>query len=335
MRKFLAILKARNLELFRDKATWIWNVIFPAILVVIIALIFNDQDSSFFKVGLINGDSPNITAFKNTEYIQFIDYETVQEALSKLKYHQLDMVLNGAENKYWVNESAPKSYLVEKILLGVQKTVAFIKAVVTGDQIRYLDWVLPGILGINIANNALNGVGMVMVRYRKNGVLKRLGATPLSAFDFLAAQVISRFFILIIVSVCLFFAMDMIFDILVRGSYGLLLLIASLGSMSLISLGLLFASRTNSEEVAVGFLNLIILPMVFLSGVWFSLEGAPVFVQKLALIFPLTHMLNAARGVMLDGAGLMQILPEILTLSGMTLGFLIIASVRFKWGEDY
>lgn len=335
MQKFLAILKARNIELFRDKATWIWNVIFPAVLIVIIALIFNDQDSTLFKVGLVEGNHSNIVEFKKTEYIQFIDYPSMDEALGKLKYHQLDMVLQGTEAKYWINETSPKSYLVEKILLGVQKAVTLIKGVVTGQQIRYLDWVLPGILGINIANSALSGVGMVMVRYRKNGVLKRLGATPLSAFDFLSAQVISRFFILIIVSVCLFFAMDFIFDILMRGSYGLLFLIASLGTMSLISLGLLFASRTNSEEVAVGFLNLIILPMVFLSGVWFSLEGAPVFLQKMALIFPLTHMLNAARDVMLDGAGLMDIMPEIITLSCMTLGFLMIASLRFKWGEDY
>jgi ABC-type multidrug transport system permease subunit len=334
VQKFLAILKARNIELLRDKATWIWNFIFPAILIVIIALIFNDQDSAFFKVGVVD-DGISIAEFKKTEYIQFIDYSTVEKALGKLKYHQLDMVVQGIENKYWINETSPKSYLVEKILLGVQKAITLIKGVVSGQQIRYLDWVLPGILGINIANSALSGVGMVMVRYRKNGVLKRLGATPLSAFDFLSAQVISRFFILIIVSVCLFFAMDLIFDVLVRGSYGLLFLIASLGTMSLISLGLLFASRTSSEEVAVGFLNLIILPMVFLSGVWFSLEGAPVFLQKLALVFPLTHMLNAARDVMLDGAGLVEIMPEIIILSCMTLGFLLIASLRFKWGEDY
>lgn len=335
MQKFLAILKARNIELFRDKATWIWNVIFPAFLIIIIALIFNDEDGAFFKVGLINGDNQNIAEFKKTEYIQFIDYSNMDIALGKLKYHQIDMVMQGTDGKYWINESSPKSYLVEKILLGVQKTVKLIKGVVSGEQIRYLDWVLPGIIGINIANSALTGVGLVMVRYRKNGVLKRLGATPLSAFDFLSAQVISRFFILILVSVFLFFTMDLIFDILVRGSYALLFLITSLGTMSLISLGLLFASRTSSEEAAIGYLNLIILPMVFLSGIWFSLEGAPVFLQKLALIFPLTHMLNAAREVMLDGAGVIEIMPEILTLSCMSLGFLLIASLRFKWGEDY
>ena len=336
MRKFLAILKARNIELFRDKALWIWNIIFPTIIVIIIALIFNNQDSNFFKMGLINGNTPEIIDFKKTKYIQFIDYNTVEDALVKLKYHQLDMVLQGTENKYWINETSPKSYLIEKVLFGIQKKpITLIKGIVSGQKIRYLDWVLPGILGINIANSALSGVGVVMVRYRKNGVLKRLGATPLSAFEFLSAQVVSRFFILMIVSVCLFCAMNLIFDIVVRGSYALLLFIASLGIMSLISLGLLFASRTHSEEVAVSFLNLIILPMVFLSGVWFSLEGAPVFVQKLALIFPLTHMLNAARDVMLDGAKFIHILPEIMALSCMTLGFLIIASVRFKWGEAY
>jgi ABC-type polysaccharide/polyol phosphate export permease len=85
----------------------------------------------------------------------------------------------------------------------------------------------------------------------------------------------------------------------------------------------------------VGYLNLLILPMVFLSGVWFSLEGAPVFLQKFALVFPLIHMLNAARKIMIDSVGMIEVLPEIITLSCITLGFLLIASLQFKWGEDY
>jgi ABC-type multidrug transport system permease subunit len=336
MQRFFAILKARNIELLRDKTVWIWNVVFPVILIGVIALVFKNQDSALYKVGVVGSDNHNITSFKKTEHLQFIEYDSIDKALNKLKYHQIDLVLQATDKtKYWINDESSKGYLIEKILMGVQKGSDLVRGVISGRPIRYLDWVLPGILGINIASSALSGVGMVLVRYRKNGVLKRLGATPLSAFEFLTAQVVSRLFVLIIVTVLLFLSMHYIFDIVMRGSYGLLFFVSVLGTMTLISLGLLFASRTSSEEVAAGFLNLIILPMVFLSGVWYSLEGAPVFLQKIALLFPLTHMLNAAREIMTDGAGLRDISTEIIVLSVMMFSFLILASVRFKWGEDY
>lgn len=333
MQTFFAILQVRFLELLRDKTTWVWNVIFPVVLIIAIALIFKDQDQELYKVGVSQSPINQFAAFKTAKHIQFVDYPELATALDKLKYHQLDLVIAG-ENKYWVNDLSAKSYLLEKILLGIENKSRLIKASLTGRPIRYLDWVLPGILGINIANSALTGVGLGIVRNRKNGVLKRLGATPLGAFEFLTAQVVTRFLMLMLTSVILFFAMSWIFDIMMRGSYGLLLLVASLGCMSLISLGLLFASRTESEEAAVGMLNLLILPMVFLSGVWFSLEGSAEFLQQIALLFPLTHMLNAARNIMLENAGVSEIYTELLVLSGMTVFFLSIASLRFKWYED-
>ena len=102
-------------------------------------------------------------------------------------------------------------------------------------------------------------------------------------------------------------------------------------AMSLISMGLMVAARTSSEELSGGVLNMISWPMLFLSGVWFSLEGLHPWVQKIAQIFPLTHMISAARSIMIDGAGLSQLLPQIGILSLMTVVFLIIGSLSFRW----
>jgi ABC-type multidrug transport system permease subunit len=104
--------------------------------------------------------------------------------------------------------------------------------------------------------------------------------------------------------------------------------------LSLISLGLIAASRSSNEEVTIGLLNLVTWPMVLLSGIWFSLEGAPYWLQKAALALPMTHILNAARAVMIDGAGFAEVRTELLVLAGLTLVFLTIASMRFKWNED-
>ncbi|NOT85094.1 MAG: ABC transporter permease [Methylococcaceae bacterium] len=335
MNHFLVLLKARNLELLRDKATWIWNFIFPLVLIIGIAVIFGGKESALYKVGVVGADNPSIAAFKTTRYLQFIDYAARDVALKKLQHQQLDLVLEGgSETNYWVNDTSPQGYLLEKILLASSNNSPLQKQVVNGRQVRYLDWVLPGILGINMMSCSFFGVGFVIVRYRKNGVLKRLKATPVNAFEFLSAQVVSRLLMLLVVIVFQFVSMNFLFDFFVQGSYSLLLLIAMLGTTSLISLGLLMASRTSSEELAAGLINLLTWPMMLLSGVWFSLEGTPELVQKAALLFPLTHILKAARAVMLDNAGLVDVTPEILTLLAMTLLFLITAALRFKWVAD-
>ena len=112
-----------------------------------------------------------------------------------------------------------------------------------------------------------------------------------------------------------------------------LFIVFLLGSLSLTALGLILASRGTSEEFTTGILNFISWPMMFLSEVWFSLEGAPRWIKAVANIFPLTHMLNAARSVMHDGVGLMDVGLELFILAAMTLVFLIVGTGLFSWNK--
>jgi ABC-type multidrug transport system permease subunit len=181
--------------------------------------------------------------------------------------------------------------------------------------------------------SALWGVGYVVVRYRKHGVLKRLKVTPLSAFEYLSAQALSRIFLLMFTLVVVWLGCDIIFSFTVLGSYLNLFLIFFLGSTSLTALGLVLASRGTSEEFTTGTLNFISWPMMFLSEVWFSLEGAPAWVKGVSQIFPLTHILTAVRKIMHDGAGLMEVGVEITILTLMTLGFLAVGAAMFSWNK--
>ena len=115
------------------------------------------------------------------------------------------------------------------------------------------------------------------------------------------------------------------------GSYLTLLLVLLAGAVSMISMGLMVAARVTSEELAGGMLNMITWPMMMLSGVWFSLEAASDWLQRTASLFPLTHMLDAARMVMLDGAGITAVLPQLVTLAAMTGVFLSIGALTFRW----
>jgi len=259
--------------------------------------------------------------------------------LEKLKHHRIDFLLKtgNGPHQYWVSDASPKGYVVEQMfkasLFPAESKLNAEKREIQGSAVRYIDWLFPGILAMNMMFSALWGVGYVVVRYRKNGVLKRLKATPLNAFEYLTAQAISRIFLLMFTLVIVWTGCDLIFSFRVQGSYLDLFIIFFLGSLSLTSLGLVLASRGTSEEFTTGILNFISWPMMFLSEVWFSLEGAPQWVKSSAKIFPLTHMLTAARKVMHDGAGLIEVGPEIIVLTLMTLGFLTLGASLFSWNR--
>ena len=205
------------------------------------------------------------------------------------------------------------------------------KQTVFGKEVRYVDWVLPGVLAVNMMFSCLYGVGFVIVRYRKNRVLRRLQATPLRVYEFLGAQIVSRWLLTMTITVLVFVICDSVIDFFMTGSYVLLFVVFAIGAFTLISMGLLIAARIRSEELSDGVLNLISWPMMLLSGVWFSLEGVNPLAQKLSQIFPLTHMISAARAIMNDGAGLLDVYPQLLILLAMSAVFITIGSLSFRW----
>jgi len=339
MRRFLAVLKARNLEFLRDRAALGWNIALPVLIVIGMWFIFSGGGKPLFKVAVLDGGMP-ITqiqlAFLKTRYIDFYPVDDAAQTQSKVSHNQIDMLLDLRDAKaprYWVNETSPKGYILEKILAG-ETDVHYARATVTGRAIDYVDWLIPGVLGMNMMFSCLFGVGYVIVRYRKNGFLKRLNATPLKAFEFIAAQVASRLLLIMSITLIVFIGTHLLIGFYMAGSYALLLLDAILGAVCMISLGLLVAARVGSEEFAGGLLNLASWPMMFLSGVWFSLEGAPAWIQDVAKVFPLTQMLEGARKIMLDGAGLGEVWPQLLSMACMSALFLGLGSFGFKWKNE-
>lgn len=330
-KRFWAIFKARNLEFFRDRSSLGWNLLFPLLLVVGFAFIFSGDGRAEYKIGLL-GDTPEQSRFFALEHVQYVDYQDSALAQRKLQQHSLDLLVEPSSKTYWVNQSSPKGYFAEQLLIG--DLPDYQREVLDGREIRYLDWVLPGILGMNMMFSCLFGVGYVIVRYRKSSVLKRLKATPLHAAEFLTAQVLSRLFIVLVISGGVFIACDWMFDFYMLGSYLDLLIVAALGATAMIALGLLMASRSHSEELTGGLLNLVSWPMMMLSGVWFSLEGAPAAMQTFAQFLPLTQLVSAARAIMTDGATLADVQQQIWIMLAMTLLFLGLGAWLFRWEGD-
>ncbi|OUS25956.1 ABC transporter permease [Thalassotalea sp. 42_200_T64] len=329
--RFFAVVKARNLEFFRDKSSLGWNIFFPVLLLVIFSFVFSGEGRAVYKVGVLN-KAQTQHPFLRTKFIDFVNYVDLDKAMVKLDQHEIDLIIDGPQQQYWVNEESPKSYMVEKIF--IYEANGYQRMVTTGKPIRYLDWVLPGIFGMNMMFSCLFGVGYVIVRYRKNSVLKRLKATPLSALEFISAQLLSRLFIVLFMVSVVYIGCDLFFDFIMLGSYLDLFIIAVVGAMSLISLGLLISTRSKSQELVGGLLNMATWPMMLLSGVWFSLEGAPKMVQTVAEIFPLTHLVSAARSIITEGATLADVSYQLVVLLLMTTVCLALSAKLFSWDGD-
>lgn len=335
LQRIYAIFRARNLEFVRDRSSLSWNIVLPVALMVGLSLIFGGGIRPAYTVGVLQEASDVIQSrhpFLGTRYMRFVPVADPGEGVRKVSRHQLDLLVDLAEPvRYWINPTSPKGYFVEFALLQSARQQEVDRIAVSGSAVRYVDWVLPGILGMNMMFSCLFGVGYVVVRYRKNGFLKRLRATPLKSIEFVVAQVASRLLLIMAVTAFVYAGTSYFLDTRMDGSYLALFLVAMLGAICLISMGLMVAARVTSEELAGGLLNVISWPMMLLSGVWFSLEGTDDWVQVAAHAFPLTHILVAARAVMLDGATLTEIAPQLITLILLSTVFLTMGAAMFRW----
>ncbi len=335
-KRIYAVFYARNLEFLRDRGTLAWNLILPVVLMFGLSWIFGSGARDEFTVGVLQ-ESATIDAaahpFLQTRYIDFVPVAVLADGERKISRHQLDLLVQfSPAPRYWVNPESPRGYFAARVLQ--QSDATAVKQEINGSPVRYVDWVLPGVLGMNMMFSCLFGVGYVVVRYRKNGFLKRLRATPLRAIEFVIAQVASRLVLIMAITVFIYAGVSYLLDIRMDGSHLTLFIVAVVGAMSLISLGLLVAARVTSEELAGGLLNMVTWPMMLLSGVWFPLESAADWVRSFALVFPLTHVLNAARAVMLDGATLAQLAPTLMLLLAMSAVFVSLAAFTFRWRSD-
>ena len=333
--RIYALFVARNTEFFRDRSALAWSVLLPVLIIIGFAYAFTEENPEKFKVALITSSQNTIAndRFKSTRFVKFIEVSDIESSLGKIERHQVDLLFDANTLNYWVNQTSPNGYIVEKLLIAAFADSGQVlkRNLLQGDAVRYLDWVIPGVIAMNMMWGALFGIGYVIVRYRKMGVLKRIRATPVTPVEFLTAQIMSRLWLLLVLNVLIYIGMDYFVDFRMNGSYIDLFIVFTLGCICLICCGLVIAARISSEEVANGLLNLISWPMMFLSGIWFSLEGAHPWMQKFALILPLTHVTDAAREIMIDGAGLTQIADHLLVLGLSSVVLLAIGAKIFRW----
>jgi ABC-type multidrug transport system permease subunit len=196
---------------------------------------------------------------------------------------------------------------------------------------RYIDFFMPGLIGMNIMGGGMWGIGFVLVDMRVRKLLKRLLATPMKRVHFLLSMLLGRMVMLIPEMTALLLFATLVFDVPLRGDLLTLIVVIFIGAAAFAGIGLLISCRTEKTETVSGLMNLVMLPMWLLSGVFFSSERFPQSVQPFVQALPLTQLNNALREVMLEGKSLPEIALRLAILAGFALVTFTLALKWFRW----
>ena len=204
---------------------------------------------------------------------------------------------------------------------------------ISARNVRYIDFLLPGIVALSIMQMAVFSVSFVFVDYKEKGILKRLLATHMKPYQFVTANVITRLIVAVVQSAILIAIGIIAFHTHVIGSYWLILPVLILGSIMFLGLGFTISGIAKTVEAVPAIANLIVFPMFFLGGTFFPMESMPHWLQSVVQYMPLTHFSNALREVMANGAGWAAITTDIYWMLGWAAVLIVLANFTFGFEE--
>ncbi len=332
--------RARLFEFLREPEAIFWVFVFPVLLAVALGVAFRAQEPEALPVGVEAGRSAEARALALGESERLAPTVTSRaEAERRLRTGELALVVLDTEPPtYWYDPTRPDSRIarmeVDAVLqraAGRADTFEATTLEMTAKGSRYIDFLVPGLLGMNLMGTGMWSVGFSLVQQRAGKLLKLFVAAPMLRWQLLAGQVLARLLFLGLEVVTLVGFAVVFLDVPMNGSVALLGLVAAVGALAFVGIGLLVAARPRTIEGVSGLMNLAMFPGWIFSGVFFSTERFPDALQPVIQALPLTALNDALRGVMLDDASLAVLAPElaILVVWG---GLSFLAALRiFRW----
>ncbi len=335
--------RVRYREFFREPEAVFWVFIFPVLLAAGLGIAFRDRAPDRTGVAVVAADS---TAARLADalraagelQVSVLSDSVAAEALRTGAVALVVAPAPGGKVEYRYDDTRPESRIARLLVDdALQRAAGRRDPATVSDRLvhergsRYIDFLVPGLLGMNLMGSGIWGVGFAIVDARKKRLLKRLIATPMSRTQYLASFVLSRLTLLVIeVGLLLGFG-ALVFGVPLRGSLVVLVAICLVSSLAFTSLGLLVASRVQTMEGASGLMNLVMLPMWIFSGVFFSASRFPDSLQPFIQALPLTAVVDALRANILRGSGWETIAPEIaIIMAWLGVSFLL-ALKLFRW----
>jgi ABC-type multidrug transport system permease subunit len=335
---------ARLREFIREPEAVFWVFGFPLLMTVLLGVAFKERPIETIVVDVL--ESPQAEATRTTlASNQKFKLEICSESVcrNRLRTGKTDLVVlpgGGSEQgfDYLFDSTRRESVVARKeVDDALQRSQGRMDVFVSHDQEfkepggRYIDFLIPGLLGMGIMGGGIWGVGFVTVDMRIRKLLKRFLATPMKRTHFLSAMMISRMFFLIPEVVLLMLFARYAFDVKVYGSLAAVAFLVLLGAAAFSGIGLLIASRAKTLEAVTGMMNLVMLPMWVLSGIFFSASRYPEAVQPFLRLLPLTALIDALRAVTIDGAALTTQAGPVVILSLYAVVTFTVALKIFRW----
>jgi ABC-2 type transport system permease protein len=334
--------RVRYREFFREPEAVFWVFIFPVLLAAGLGIAFRNRAPERTAVAVVSADPSGQSMAGALRRAPGIDVSLLSDsaAAEALRTGEVALVVVPSRERveYRYDDTRPESRIARlQVDDALQRASGRGDPVPVGDQLihergsRYIDFLVPGLLGMNLMGSGIWGLGFAIVDARKKKLLKRLIATPMSRPQYLASFVLSRLTLLFVeVGLLLGFGV-LAFGVPLRGSLPELVLICLVSSLAFTSLGLLIASRVHTIEGASGLMNLVMLPMWIFSGVFFSASRFPDSIQPFIQALPLTAVVDALRGNLLRGAGLQTMAPEIAVIMAWLVVSFVLALKLFRW----
>jgi ABC-type multidrug transport system permease subunit len=336
----------RSRELRREPGVLFWVFGFPILLAIALGLAFRNRPPEIQLVAVVEpADPAGRTAAKEAaDAVDKIPGMHAQLAPS----HDADEMLRsgkaviildaGASPHFKLDPTRPGGRLAEiAVRDGLERARGRAdQLTITEEEVkapgqRYIDFLLPGLLGMNLMNGGAWGVGWALVLMRTRKLLKRFAATPMRRSDLLLSFVLFRIVISLAEAVVLLIFGIVAFHLVPRGSYAAVAGLVVLSALSFSGLGLLIASRARNSQTAAGLMNLVTLPMILLSGVFFSAGNFPDWMRPFVKALPLTALNDGLRAVMLDGKTLAAVPLETGILAAWAIGAFALALRIFRW----
>ncbi len=331
---------SRVREFMREPEAVVWVFLFPLLLALVLGFAFREKAADRIPIGVVAepGAEPTLAALKRSPGLLPRQYPA-EEGRNALRTGKISLLVEpGPPAVFHFDETRPDSRIARleaddalQRAAGRADLVPVRAERITEKGSRYIDFLIPGLLGMNLMGTGIWSLTFSITNARNRRVLKRLVATPMRRTDYLLSQILGRLVFLVPEIVLLGGFGWLVFDVPMRGSLILFLSLCLLGAMSFCGLGLLIASRVRTIEGASGLANLAMVPMWLLSGIFFSAQRFPDSFQPLIRALPLTALNDALRAVMNEGHGLVQIAPQLGILTAWGVASFAVALWIFRW----
>ena len=325
-------------EFWREPEALFWVFIFPILLAAGLGLAFRNRPADVLKIAAVTPQLESSLRREKLLDVQLLSAPAAEEALRTGKVALLALPGAGGTVVYRYDDTNPEGRTARMLAdSAVQRAAGRTDPVASSDRLmrepgsRYIDFLIPGLLGMNLMGSSIWGMGFSIVDARRRRLIKRLIATPMPKQYYLLAFLFSRLFMLVLEVGFLVGFGAFIFKVPVRGSLLDIAVLSVLGALSFGALGLLIASRVKTIEAVSGLMNLVMLPMWIVSGVFFSAQRFPDALQPVIKALPLTAAIDALRANMLQGAGLAQVAPQMAVLLVWMVVCFPLALYLFRW----